>query len=154
MQNCSKLFLSKSSNPKMSRTPMDKHWRDRENRCYGGSSRGNTSLVMRALHLAKRSAVTALEPVIFEQEPHVLILCWVLRIVPCPVLFPGLGGTGLLPGTGCICLGSRRHRSSIHLCGTEGTVSPGPAWQVRRVGGTHRDGLFHVFLIEEGMVDA
>lgn len=70
----------------MSRTPMDKHWGDRENRCYGGSSCGNTSLVVTALHLAERSAVTALEPVIFEQEPRVLILCWVLRIVPCPVL--------------------------------------------------------------------
>ena len=41
MQNCSKLFLSKSSNPKMSRTPIDRHWGDGENGYYCEHSLGS-----------------------------------------------------------------------------------------------------------------
>lgn len=151
MQNCSKLFLSKSSNPKMSRTPMDKHWGNRENRGYRWvlAREHLFCRVLRALSLAACSAIAALEPLIFEQGARVFTCAGSRELHS--VLFPGLGGTGHLPDTGYSHLGSR-----CHTC-VAARAQPPPAqlgWAVGWGWGTHRDRLFHVFLVEEGVVNA
>lgn len=126
MQNCSKLFLSKSSNPKMSRTPMDKHWEDRENRCYWWELPWEHLFGLRALHLAEHSAVAdALEPATPEQGTPCFnfALGSVNCILSCPIPWAGRNCTG------CSHLGSQYHRPSTCVALTEQPppVQPGRA---------------------------
>lgn len=142
MQNCSKLFLSKSSNPKMSRTPMDKHWGNRENTCYWWVLAWEHLFccVLRAgAWHAAQSAIAALEPVIFEQGACVFICAGSRELHS--VLFPGLGGTSRLPDTGYSHLGSRCHKPSTCVAAR---AQPSPAqlgWAAGGVGHSPRQTL-------------